>query len=143
MTAEVIAYLDSSVLLRVVLRQPEPLAEWATLDAAVSSRLLRVECLRAVDRVRIHSRVEDAAFAVVRSELLDALDRIDAIDLDEGVLDRAAERFETSLGTLDAIHLASALAARTRVPELVFATHDRALAIGAKAEGFPIVGVAI
>ena len=47
----------------------------------------------------------------------------------------------TTLGTLDAIHLASALVLREEVPDLVFATHDRQPAIGARALGFEVIGV--
>ncbi len=48
----------------------------------------------------------------------------------------------TELGTLDAIHLATALRWReTEGVELVMATHDRALAIGARAHGLRVIGV--
>jgi len=58
------------------------------------------------------------------------------------VLERAAQPMPTELGTLDAIHLATALLWRemTRV-NLVMATHDGALALGAQAHGLPVVGV--
>ena len=48
----------------------------------------------------------------------------------------------TELGTLDAIHLATALLWKemTRV-DLVMATYDGALALGAQAHGLPVVGV--
>jgi hypothetical protein len=63
------------------------------------------------------------------------------VDLDRRVLDRAAEAFPTSLGSLDAIHLASALLARTAISDLEFATHDDELGIAARAMGFGVVGV--
>jgi hypothetical protein len=48
----------------------------------------------------------------------------------------------TELGTLDAIHLATALLWKdlTRA-EVIMATHDTALAIGAQAHGLQVVGV--
>ena len=62
--------------------------------------------------------------------------------LDAVVLDRAAQPMPTELGTLDAIHLATALLWKemTRV-DLAMATHDGALALGAQAHGLPVVGV--
>ena len=45
-----IAYVDSSVLLRVVLFQPDRLPEWPTIEQAVTSALTEVECLRTLDR---------------------------------------------------------------------------------------------
>ena len=58
------------------------------------------------------------------------------------VLDRAAQPMPTELGTLDAIHLAAALLWKemTHV-DLVMATHDGALALGARAHGLPVVGM--
>jgi hypothetical protein len=63
------------------------------------------------------------------------------VDIDAVVLDRAAQPMPTELGTLDAIHLATALLWKemTRV-DLVMATHDGALALGAQAYGLPVVG---
>jgi len=47
----------------------------------------------------------------------------------------------TELGTLDAIHLASALLWReTTAEDLVMATHDRALGLAALAHGLRVVG---
>jgi hypothetical protein len=37
-----IAYLDSSVLLRKLFREPAPLAKWSSLEQAYASRLLVV-----------------------------------------------------------------------------------------------------
>jgi hypothetical protein len=42
----VIAYLDSSVFLRVVLGQPDQLREWKDVREAVASAVAEVECLR-------------------------------------------------------------------------------------------------
>jgi hypothetical protein len=46
----VIAYVDSSVRLRVVLFQPDQLPEWPTTEQAVTSARTEVECLRTLDR---------------------------------------------------------------------------------------------
>jgi hypothetical protein len=43
------------------------------------------------------------------------------------------------VGTLDAIHLSSALLAREDVPDLRFATHDRGLEIAARSLGFDVL----
>jgi hypothetical protein len=45
-----IAYVDSSVLLRVVLSQPDRLREWSSIQQPVTSALTEVECLRTLDR---------------------------------------------------------------------------------------------
>ncbi len=134
------AYIDSSVLLRVVLGEPERLPSWARIDLAVSSDLIRLECLRTIDRARIRLRLTDEAVSRQRASVLDALDGVSLIPLTRVVLERAAEPFPTLIGTLDALHLASALLVREQYDDLLFATHDHALALAARAMGFPTEG---
>jgi hypothetical protein len=48
----------------------------------------------------------------------------------------------TELGTLDAIHLATAILWKDVThADLIMATHDTALALGARAHGLRVVGV--
>lgn len=135
------AYVDSSAVLRVVLGQPGALMPTDALAAGVTSELTRVECLRALDRLRRRGVLD----AVQASAALGALESVSAglsvIDLDKLVLSRAAMPFGVPVGTLDAIHLASALLWRERNGPLeVFATHDAELALAARFAGFEIVG---
>ncbi len=134
-------YADSSVLLRIVLGEPNPLPSWAEVDRLVSSELSRLECLRVVDRARIRLGLPDADIAERRADVLRLLEDVDLIAISGAILARAAEPFPTLLGTLDAIHLASALQARSAIDMLAFATHDRALALAAHAVGFSVEGV--
>jgi predicted nucleic acid-binding protein len=136
------AYVDSSVLLRLVLGQPKRLAEWEAIDAGVTSALAEVECLRTLDRQRLRSLLSDGEIATRREALFRSLRKLSVVELDRAVLARAAQSFATVLGTLDAIHLSTALLWREReAPELVVATHDGALAEAARSYGFPIVGI--
>ena len=135
-------YVDSSVLLRVVLHERGRLREWGRSRRWISSQLIRTECLRTIDRARVQFSLSDEDVATRRAAVLEHLRAFDLIVLDAAVLERAADPFPTALGTLDALHLASALVARTIEPALVFATHDRELAIAARASGFRVAGVA-
>jgi predicted nucleic acid-binding protein len=135
------AYVDSSVLLRVVLGEPGRLRAWRDIDVAVSSELIRVECLRTIDRARIRFQLGDEETSRRRADMLEAIEAIDLVALAGPILDRAAEPFPTLIGTLDALHLASALLVRERYEDLVFATHDEALGVAARAVGFPVQGV--
>jgi hypothetical protein len=135
------AYIDSSVLLRVVLGEPESLASWARIDQALSSELIRLECLRTIDRARIQLRLGDDAVSRQRADVLEAIDSLSLIPLTTLVLERAAEPFPTLVGSLDAIHLASALLVGEPYGELLFATHDQQLAIAARAMGLSVAGV--
>ena len=135
------AYIDSSVLLRIILGEPEPLKAWRRIDVPVSSGLIRVECLRTIDRARIQLRLPDEAVARHRADALDAIETLDLIPLEPNVLERAAEPFPTLIGSLHALHLASALVVRDRYEGLVFATHDAALGTAARSVGFAVEGV--
>ncbi|MHB8512333.1 MAG: type II toxin-antitoxin system VapC family toxin [Actinomycetota bacterium] len=133
-------YVDSSVLLRVVLGEPGRLKTWHRISNLVSSAIIRAECLRTIDRARLRLDLEDESVMEQRELVLDALRSFQFVSVDESVLLRAADPFPTSLGTLDAIHLSSALLARSQFDDLLLATHDRELAIAARAVGFTVQG---
>lgn len=136
------AYLDSSVLLRVVLGEPKRLPEWSRITEGVTSEIARVECLRALDRLRLTGTMDDRELARRRATMLELLSGVETIRLNRAVLDRASEPFPTQLRTLDAVHLASALLLRAQVPALRFATHDDELATAALAVGLRVIGTA-
>jgi len=137
-----IAYVDASVLLRVALRLPDALPEWRQIQQGVSSALVMTESLRTLDRLRLRVDLADAAVAQRRATILQLIASLELVEIDSEVLDRAAQPMPTELGTLDAIHLATALLWKemSRV-NLVMATHDKALALGAQAHGLSVVGV--
>jgi predicted nucleic acid-binding protein len=140
-----IAYLDSSVLLRVVLRQPAQLAEWDAINVAVCSALVRVECARTLDRLWRTHAMTDEEFISKRAKVAEYLALPEMMPVDDRVLGRASTSFPTHLRTLDAIHLATALLYREQTRnehQIVFATHDLALARAARAMHFDVVGVA-
>lgn len=132
-------YVDASVLLRIVLGEPEPLAVWPSISP-VSSELIRVECLRVIERARLSLRIGDEQSARHRADVLEALDAFVLAPVSRPVLERAADPFPTSLRTLDAIHLATAIELRSDFTDLSLATHDHELAIAARAVGFEVYG---
>jgi len=137
-----IAYVDASVLLRIVLRQPNALPEWKQISRGVSSALIATESLRTLDRFRLRARLSDYEVAMRRQAILAVIASLELIEIDAAVLDRAAQPMPTELGTLDAIHLSSALLWQEVTGEqLIMATHDRALALGAQAHGMGILGI--
>jgi predicted nucleic acid-binding protein len=137
----VIAYLDSSVLLRIVLGQQDALAQWTEIEEGVASRLVEVECLRTLDRLRLIEGLDDREVAVRREVVYRLLDSLNIVELTRPVLARASQPMPTTLGTLDAIHLATALmwAEHAGFP-LVMATHDQLLATAARASGLRVIG---
>jgi predicted nucleic acid-binding protein len=138
----VIAYLDSSVLLRIVLRQPNALKEWPTVEQGIVSALVEVECLRTLDRLRVTQGVSDHEITLRREAIFRLLESASVVDLTRAILRRASQPLPTSVSTLDAIHLSTALLWRERTEEeIVMATHDGGLAMAARACGLRAVGV--
>ena len=138
-----IAYIDASVLLRLALRQPDALPEWRQVQHGVSSALVMTESLRTLDRLRLLANLSDTEVASRRATILKLIASLELVEIDGMVLERAAQPMPTELGTLDAIHLATALLWKEMTRgNLVMATHDGALALGAEAHGLPVVGVA-
>jgi predicted nucleic acid-binding protein len=138
----VIAYIDTSALLRIVLREPGALDDLRSYDALVSSELIAVESPRTIDRLRLQGLMTaDEAAARVRA-VNDWLEAIDLVLLRPPVLSRAGEPMPMPLGTLDALHLATALIWRDRMGPLpTMATHDTALGVAARTFGFDVRGV--
>ncbi len=136
-----IAYLDSSVVLRVILGQRDRLRAWKSIERGVANALVQVECLRTLDRLRFRAGLSDEDLAERRQTVFRIIDETEVVEPSMVVLDRAARPFPTELGTMDAIHLATALMWReARGEEIVMATHDRALGTAAQASGLQVVG---
>jgi predicted nucleic acid-binding protein len=134
-------YLDSSALLRLVLREAGFLPEIRSADALVSSELLAVECPRTIDRLRLQGALSLEEAVARRNAIAEWLEAVDLVLLQRPVLSRAADPLPTPLGTLDAIHLATALLWREQTGlDPVVATHDAALALAARAFGLETLG---
>jgi predicted nucleic acid-binding protein len=133
-------YLDTSVLLRIVFGERGALRTWSTIDVAMASELVRVEALRTIDRARLRESLSDDDVAERRADVLQVLTGCHLVPIDATVLERSSEPFPTALGTLDAIHLSTALLIRGEHQDLTFDTHDRAWATAARAVGFRVLG---
>jgi len=135
-------YLDSSIVLRKIFSQSPSLKEWDKVEKAFSSRLLRLECLRTIDRVRLKGSISEEETSARLADLHKILYFIGLIPMTEAVLQKAEQSLPTSLASLDSIHLATALLWREKnKKDFLFATHDEALAMAARAQGFEVMGV--
>jgi len=138
----VIAYIDSSVVLRVVLGQPGALREWRAIESGIASALVEVECLRTLDRLRTLEAIAEPDIARRREAIYRVIEAVTVIEPTRPVLARASQPFPVALGTLDAIHLATALLWRERSgTELTLATHDSTLGLAARSVGLRVIGV--
>lgn len=127
-------YVDTSAFLKLVVgeQHSDALGAWAEArdGALFASDLVRVEALRAA---RQHSN----------EAVMEARRRIGALwllRLSADVCARAAELDPSILRTLDALHLASALAVGDELEGI--ATYDERLAAAARAHGVPVTAPA-
>ena len=133
-------YVDSSVVLRVLSGQENAWKEWGRWEKAYSSTLLRIECRRFIDRIRIEAQWndDDLAHAGVQLRKLERV--LSKVRLTAAVLERASLPMPTIVKTLDAIHIASASLVREKShTSLVFVTHDQQQARAARALGFETI----
>jgi len=126
---------------RIVLREPGALEELRTYDGLVSSELIAVESARTIDQLRIQGALTMQEAADRTTAVNDWLEAIDLVLLRPPVLNRASDPMPMPIGTLNAIHLATALIWRERIgPLSEMATHDTALGAAARAFGFEVRG---
>ena len=130
--------------MRILLREQNSLREWDEIEVGVTSEITRVECYRTIDRLYVIDVLDDDGRAAKIAELEDLLSRIDFVPLRKTILRRASEAMPTVIGTLDAIHLVSAMVYRKLQPEneppIYLATHDHGMAACARATGFRVLG---
>ncbi|PKL08548.1 MAG: hypothetical protein CVV51_08375 [Spirochaetae bacterium HGW-Spirochaetae-7] len=133
-----VAYLDSSVLLRYLLLGETTLRHVQAFPRLVSSELLEIECRRVLLRCRLKAQLDDEALMEATKRLDDVLESIDLLELGTAVKKRAMEAFPTYVNTLDALHLASALQLLAEEPAegINVFSHDRSFNLCARTLGF-------
>ncbi|MFH0800141.1 MAG: PIN domain-containing protein [Pseudomonadota bacterium] len=135
------AFLDTSIVLRHILGERGARAGLEKFDKLYASEILRVEALRALDRLRISGRWPEEEVAL-RVRLLTATGAaISWVPIQPAILRRASEPFPTVVGTLDAIHIATALLLREQIKkQFIFLTYDLRQGIAAEAAGLEASG---
>jgi len=102
---------------------------------------VRVECLRVVDRLRLQHPHLPQRLMEASGTLESMLNSSQEVELSRTILARASGSMAVPVGTLDAIHLATAAGWRENSGEdLVVATHDATFGRAASALGFRVVG---
>ena len=134
-------YVDTSIVLRILLREPNPVEIWGQWNKAYSSALWRVEALRTVDRLRLTQEISDSEVAELVREIKITHETFAIHPVTNQIFQRASETFPTVVGTLDAIHLATALSIREIENIDYLLTHDSQLATAAKSLGFDVMGM--
>jgi predicted nucleic acid-binding protein len=138
-----IVYLDTSVLIRWLFKSQNIYPKFNQWEQCYSSDLLWIESNRVLNRIKLENKINDQDYAYLKSLLTDFYNSIHIIELDDQVKNRASELFPTAVGTLDAIHISSAILCKKEfeIPELTLLTHDHQMATAAVAVGLKVAGV--
>ena len=100
-------YLDSTFVIRHLLGVGKPSSFWGKWDKAYASTLMRVECFRAADRLRLEGKLDDAGRSRLGSWIETVCETVTQVPVTGAVMRRAAEAFPVAVGTIHAIHLAT------------------------------------
>jgi predicted nucleic acid-binding protein len=120
-----VLYVDTSALVKLAVHEAESSvveSELAAWDRIATSELTSIELPRAVARARADGRADVADSRVV----MEILAAVAVVPLTEDVRALAAQMEPSTLRTLDAVHLASALALGDDVAGVL--TYDRRMA---------------
>jgi len=136
-------YAESSAVLAWLLGEPSAVALRGTLGRArlvTTSALTLLECQRTLARAASSGRAAYEEASAARALLTGAAPHWIVADIDGAVLARAGEPFPLEpIRTLDAIHLATALLARTTLPDLAVLSLDRRVRDCALRLGFRVL----
>lgn len=135
------AYIDSSVLLRIIFGERNALTLPKKINEFAANEILKIECFRTIDRMRHTLNISEDEIANRHAGLHKAIRSIRIIKFSESISQRACEPFPVTLKTLNAIHLSTAMLWRqTEKKEILFLTHDDQLAKAARSLGFEVLG---
>lgn len=135
-----VAYLDSSVLLRYILLGDSGIKQVFECDMVVSSELLEIECRRVLHRYRLQNNIDDSGLVEALKRLETVLEGVSIILLSQKVKKRSADAFPVMIKTLDALHLSSAIIFQNSRPaeSLYIFSYDIGMNRCARALGFPV-----
>jgi predicted nucleic acid-binding protein len=135
-------YAESSAVLTWLLgdtRDEDVRGCLASAELVIASDLTLVECDRVLIRAVALGELTEADAASRRADLTAAAAHWTVLRIGGEVIDRARRPFANEpIRTLDALHLASALAARAAVPDLAVLSLDDHIRTNARTLGFDL-----
>ena len=136
-------YAESSAVLAWLLGEPESGTLAAALtdaDHVVTSDLTIVECDRGLIRAQLGGRLRGAEAPSVRRTFQAAANGWDVLRISPAIVERARRPFPGDpIRTLDALHLATALAAAQTSDDFALLSLDRRVRTSARALGLEVL----
>jgi len=131
-----IVYLDSSFVIRRLLGVGKPVEFWGRWEKAYASTLMRTECYRIANNLRLDGKLDDAGRARLGSWIETVCRAVTQVPVTDNVMKRASEAYPVAVGTLQALHLATMQELESvRGVKCVLASDDEGLLQAAKAIG--------
>ena len=131
-----IVYLDSTFVIRQLLGVGKAPAFWGKWEKAYASTLMRTECFRAANLLRLNGKIDDAGRARIGSWIETVCSTTTQVPVTESIVRRAADAFPVAVGTIQAIHLATLQELEaTHGVKCELASADDGLVLAAKALG--------
>lgn len=136
-------YAESSAVLAWLLGEPRAgkiIESLGSADLVMASDLTLVECDRVLIRAAHLGELTEADSAARRAELQASAAHWTILRLSADIIDRARQRFPSEpVRTLDALHLAAAIAAKAAASDLAVLSLDDRIRTNARALGFAVV----
>lgn len=133
-----IAFVDTSVVLRFVLEGDIALHQAFAAPTVACSELLWIEAMRVVQRHRLNGALNDATLAEAVGRIKTCFGSFKVYLLDDRVKRIAAGPFPTAIGTLDALHVATAKRFADECPDeiLLLYSYDNQMNVCARSMGW-------
>ena len=121
-------FLESSAVLAIILHEAKRDEALSRINAAgkrMASRLLKIECERALIRYSLDRPDMAARLPEMRHELARLWPKVNFVEMTRSICDSAGRICPNSrLRTLDAIHLATYFQAKEASPEIEMLSYD-------------------
>lgn len=135
-------YVESSAIVANLLGEPKSSRVWEFLtsaDAVAASDLTLIETARVLVRAVARAEISESNAAKQLQELDDMAAKWGILPIGPDIVERARKPFPAEpIRALDAIHLASALAARMTIPDLQILSLDERIRTAARQLGFKV-----
>ena len=133
-----VAYLDSSVVLRYILQGDSAIRHALECETVLSSELLEIECKRVLQRCRLTGGLSDLTYLIAIKRLDALLAGVGLVSFSTPIKRRAMDAFPVVIKTLDALHLATAivLSQRESADSILIFSYDEAMNRCAAVLGF-------
>lgn len=118
-------------------------SKYGDWEKCYTSEIFLIEVSRVLNRLRLEKNIDDSEYSKLKRTLDETEQSLNFVELNHLIKKNAASPFPTIIGTLDAIHLASALALKEEmnIPNLILLTHDLQLSVAARSMGLNTMGI--